>query len=253
MSGADVDPRYIPLWKQGTKRRIVPAEANAQEAGVGQPDLDPMHKFSSASAKSKLSLAKLKQREPDDDLQINDVEYFVKFVKTNLKRDLEKEKMFRLGEATEVNFEDIHRLFRPVPDAYVAGRFDGVLRAFQIAAVTGGSIRGSRRYDSKKRRTQDAKTTPLELQLLYLDFDGTQFAPVTLMAEIPYYDGAVAIRSLKVFPYIFLNELERKELDDRGARFFECTEAQVGGRGLHRYYRGTTVNELNVSREEARI
>lgn len=228
------------------------AEANAQGAGGNQPNLDPTHKSSPALAKSKHSLAKLKLRESDDDLHINDVEYFVKFVKTTLKRDLEKEKMFRSGAATEVNFEDIHRLFRPVPDAYVAGRFDGVLRAFQIAAVTGGSIRGSRRYDSKKRRTQETKTTPLELQLLYLDFDGTQIVPVTLTTEIPYYDGAVAIRSLKVFPYIFLNELERKELDDRGARFFECTEAQNDGRGLHRHYRGTTENELNGSKDEAR-
>ena len=200
------------------------------------------------------ALAKPKQRETDDDLHINDVEYFIKFVRANLKRDLEKEKMFQSGETTEVAFEDIHRLFRPVPDAYVAGWFDGVLRAFQIAAVTGGSIRGAQTGNLRKARKahdQGTKnTTPLELQLLYLDFDGARFVLVTLTVTIPYYDGAVAIRSLKVFPYTFLSELEKKELDTSGERFFQSAEAQNGGRGFHRYYTGMTVDEFNGSREE---
>lgn len=196
-------------------------------------------------------MAKPKHRETDDDLHINDVEYFIKFVRTNLKQDSVKEKKLSSGETTEVTFDDLHRLFRPVDlDTYVAGWFDGVLRAFQIAAVTGGSIRGAQTGNSRRRNAQEAETTPLKLQLLYLDFDGAQFIPVTVTAKIPYYDGAAAIRSLKVFPYIFLNAQEREELDTSGARFFECAEAQTGGRGFHQYCTGMTVNEVKGSKDE---
>jgi len=131
-----------------------------------------------------------------------------------------------------------------------------VLCAFQLAAAIGGAhsrsqATKSRKWgDSKSAPSESISSEPLELHLLYIDFDGKKFSPVHKSVKIEYYDDMLPIRSLPVFPYAFLSDQEKEELDSMGTKFLECADAQKSGRGFYQYYTGMALSEDNSLKEE---
>jgi len=193
--------------------------------------------------------------EPDDVLEINDLKFFVRFVKENLKEDLEKQRQFQSGEATKVAFDDLHNLFRPLPGSYVAGFSNDTLRAYQVVGVGGGGKKELKypEYSDPEKRNIEKNTLkePFTLYLLYLDFDGNHFSAIHETVMVQDYDGMLPIKSLRVFPVNFLSPEERKTLDDRGGRFLEYVLGQVDDRGLHKYCAGVSLNVIRGSKDQA--
>jgi len=193
--------------------------------------------------------------EPDDELEINDLKFFVRFVKENLKEDLEKQRQFQSGEATKAAFDDLHNLFRPLLGSYVAGSSNDTLRAYQVVGVGGGGkeeLEPSEYLDPEKRNIEkNTLKEPFILYLLYLDFDGNHFSAIHETVMIQDYDGMLPIRSLRVFPVNFLSPKERKTLDDRGGRFLEYALGQADDRGLHKYCAGVSLNVIRGSKDQA--
>jgi len=194
-----------------------------------------------------------KQREEsDEEWEINDLEYFINFVKETLKNDLEQQRRFQSNEEDEVAFTDLHNLFRLHSESYVAGYFEGSIRAFQLMGACG---RDFQRHQSENRRQpkQDESRSGFMLILSYWDFNGSGFCAVRRDVTITPFIGRLPIRNLQIFPMNYLSSEEIQLLQKRGRKFLQYAEMQARGHGLHRYYVGLSLNHIQGSKEDVRF
>jgi len=192
------------------------------------------------------------REESDKELEINDLEYFINFVEETLKNDLEQQRRFQSNEEDEVAFTDLHNLFRLHSESYVAGYFEGSIRAFQLMGACGRDVQ---RHQSENRRQpkQDESRSGFMIILSYWDFNGSGFCAVGRDVTITPFIGRLPIRNLQVFPMNYLSSEEIQLLQKRGKKFLQYAEMQARGHGLHRYYVGLSLNHIQGSKEDVRF
>jgi hypothetical protein len=194
-----------------------------------------------------------KQREEsDEEWEINDLEYFINFVKETLKNDLEQQRRFQSNEEDEVAFTDLHNLFRLHSESYVAGYFEGSIRAFQLMGACGRDVQRNK-SESRRQPKQDELRSGFMLILSYWDFNGSGFCAVRRDVTITPFIGRLPIRNLQVFPMNYLLSEEIQLLQKRGRKFLQYAEMQAQGHGLHRYYVGLSLNHIQGSKEDVRV
>jgi hypothetical protein len=114
------------------------------------------------------------------------------------------------------NFSSFWLLMKPGTDVYV--RKGDRLNAFVVDFVEGGV--------SFMQRGKIRKVEPYSVKLWGLWFDGVIVSRIQIGIEVPVFDNERDVRSLPVFPVEFQdnedNGATRKQLIDRGKKFYQC-------------------------------
>lgn len=118
----------------------------------------------------------------------------------------------------KISFDDLWNLFRPGDIVLEQGE----KQAYRLIQVMTPQHRATPPWarwvqDDSSDSDDESDDNPLQLECVFLDFDGVQFGPVSKSFKIPRYEGRKSIRSFPVYGLRFsTNPDTRQQLVARG-------------------------------------
>lgn len=160
---------------------------------------------------------------------INSLQALLKFLDEDLQATIDLRSRISHLKLHRIAFDDLWHLF--TPGELLLSRDQK--QAYRLMHVTGGR-RDIFEVDSKTPSAVKNLKTKLELNCVFIDFDGTDFGPATDEIQISPYSGTRNILALEVYPMAMLGGEASQRMEDRlvarGQKFVKLT-----GDGYKRY------------------
>ncbi|KAI9690602.1 MAG: hypothetical protein M1820_009997 [Bogoriella megaspora] len=250
-----------PSRSEGTERRT---EQSAETSGATPSGGDVETQVGSSKPVRTPTLTNTEEKSKALKEKIDHYNCLIEFLNKDFSTELELAHKVADGLVEKIHFSHLWFLFRPGTVVYEPKPQDGrPAQAYQVLHVSGGRPKLDNRQSSgfmdflmgryASGNGFQGKVSPVTIDCMCLDFDGSNFRPIQISHEIPYYTGENAITDLKLYPLRYSKDVDaeekRTQLITRGKKFVQLANVPAA----HREYRGLTLDKDDKEEVDSRV